>query len=102
MYRVSQDVGVTAAPGQQTVHKRIVEYDLMMAVQKGKDASEELAQAGVIELSGDFVRSEAAKYRAEDALKTTIQAVARSDGRNHIKSLVTKAEMLRTSRNDAL
>jgi len=76
--------------------RRINEHEIRRAVQSGADVSAQLAQVGAVELAGDFVRADAARHNtAEDALKSTIQVVARGDGRNHIRSLVAKAELAR-------
>jgi len=76
--------------------RRINEHEIRRAVQSGADVSAQLAQVGAVELAGDFVRADAARHNtAEDALKSTIHVAARGDGRNHIRSLVAKAEVAR-------
>ena len=91
-------------PRTTTRRRRLNEHNIMLAVQRGDTSvSEDLAQVGIVELSGDFVRNDAARRNnAEDALKTTISAVARGDGRNHIRSLVVKAELQRNKEMSGL
>jgi hypothetical protein len=91
------------APAAAAAHstrprKPINEHAVRVAVESGKDVSAELGEAA-IELSHDFLRGEAAKYRVEDALKagkdTAFSQLPRGDGRNHISSLVQKAKAVR-------